>query len=68
MPYKIQKVDLIRKIEGKELKEWDFLVDTVVDDLESYRTKLKEKYRATKVDLTYSEIPKEEITNTKLLP
>lgn len=58
MIFKIEKVDLIRKADGKLTKEWDFTSADETHDLEAYRAEIMAKFKATKVGLTYSEIPK----------
>jgi len=52
--YEISKIDLIREKDGQS-KNWGFEVKHQVKYLESYRKSIKEKYKATKVLLTYSE-------------
>ena len=52
--FRITKIDLIREKDGQS-KNYGFEVKHQVGDLEAYRKSIKEKYKATKVLLTYSE-------------
>ena len=51
--YEVSKIDLIREKDGQS-KNWGFEVKHQVKDLESYRSSIKEKYKATTVLLTYT--------------
>ena len=55
MTYHVQKVTLVREIDGIVVNTWSFIVDHKTDDINSYRKSQKEKYRANRVYLTYEE-------------
>jgi hypothetical protein len=59
MIYKINKVDISRKKEGKILKVWDYTTTDETSDLEAYRLRISNEQQATRVSFTYTEVPEE---------
>lgn len=61
--YEISKIDLIREKDGQS-KSWGFQFDISVSNLEQYRDYVKQKFNATTVLFTYTEILKDAIEDT----
>ena len=56
MKYRITRVTVRRKREGKDPVSFSFKVDHRTNDLKAYKSALKSKYQATSIHIDYSEI------------
>jgi len=58
----ITKIDLIREKDGQS-KNWGFQFDNEVKDLEQYREYVKQKFNASTVLFTFTEVSENDIQN-----
>jgi hypothetical protein len=59
MYYQIERIHLIREVDGKQTNNWNFSVKHVANNLDDYRKEIREKYKATRVLLTHTLIENE---------